>query len=1002
MKHALVTYLFDIPPGREARVTNALHSLKWQPRVVAPVIEEASDADAGYGEAVFDRLEDFVHFMSMVVLPSERNDSDPKARLLVEVCADGSDDSLTERLYAAMKPDWEAVLGALAAQGMSESATVAFLRRHRMKMGTSIWHSLLRRPGFCFVGTPGMTVRRIRDEAELAIMVRKIMREHAPAGAALTKLAFVREKVFENPRFKWALFSEPVPLLATRSPTKGVARILRLSAAAFRDYLWVLVPLPLLWLLSEPLLFHGDPLGAFGRAATVLGAELLMLGAATAYTYRKLREEEDADDPLDDECTPEAMEQLMALENFRDVAQNHLSAQSRLKPGWVRYWTLCLALWVVAEVTRLQSAPGFLNKIGTIHFARWYLVPGTNRLVFLSNYDGSWQSYLEDFIARLRQGLSSLWSNTCDFPRTNNLVNGGAGDGARFKRWARCQQLPTPVWHTAYPDLTAAAIRTNAAIRLGLASANSEAIAAQWLSRIGYSVPDALQQDQVPTLVFGGLPKLPCAHIIMVRFGETQAAKSWLAQHVGDVSYGRQEDAQRALVLGFTIDGLNKLGLPKEAERDFPAPFRQGMAHRDRARLLGDFDIDPNLGPQPKRWGMNGNEVDMLCLVYAANADALEGLVKNLTTCVRAMGHEVEYELRLADVPEKPQDRVDAFGFRDGISQPIVRGTKDWAAARQAMHVVNPGEIVLGYPDNLNRIAPTPCADGFDYGRNGSYLVVRHLVQDRAAFNAFINAQVERLGQGEPLGMSSDDVDLRTGRNERQEWVAAKMLGRWSDGTPLVRWPEIPPWLKPANNGAESSGPRRPANDFLLGKEDPDGLRCPFGSHVRRANPRDSLDPGSKVQLAISNRHRILRVGRSFQAKNGPEQGMMFMCLNADIERQFEFLQQTWLLGRNFHGLDNESDPLLGPGGKDQAVTLTHANGMVRLEPLSRFVRMMGGGYFLLPGRDCVSVLAGIKLPAAAAKEPANGSSCSTCRGTKVDCGSAIGTRACEISPPTH
>jgi deferrochelatase/peroxidase EfeB len=200
-------------------------------------------------------------------------------------------------------------------------------------------------------------------------------------------------------------------------------------------------------------------------------------------------------------------------------------------------------------------------------------------------------------------------------------------------------------------------------------------------------------------------------------------------------------------------------------------------------------------------------------------------------------------------------------------------------------------------------------------------------------------------------------------RSALEEWVAAKIIGRWRDGTPLVRWPTLPPSMldraKPPPLPGAPPPPASPSplNEFLFGKEDPDGLRCPFGAHIRRANPRDSLDPGSHTQLEISNRHRILRVGRPTERAGTEREGMLFMCLNADIERQFEFLQQTWLLGPNFHGLDQESDAVLGPGGPDQSLSVPDTNGMIRLGPLARFVETVGGGYFFLPGRDCLDLL---------------------------------------------
>src|SRR5262249_27674023 len=135
-----------------------------------------------------------------------------------------------------------------------------------------------------------------------------------------------------------------------------------------------------------------------------------------------------------------------------------------------------------------------------------------------------------------------------------------------------------------------------------------------------------------------------------------------------------------------------------------------------------------------------------------------------------------------------------------------------------------------------------------------------------------------------------------------EDWVAAKMVGRWKDGTSLVRNP----------HGPGSAGGAVPDNDFVFGLEDADGLRCPFGAHIRRANPRESLDPSAPEGVEITNRHRILRVGRGYRAgENREKRGLMFMCLNADIERQFEFIQQTWVRAPSFHGLEKEVDPLV-------------------------------------------------------------------------------------------
>lgn len=147
-------------------------------------------------------------------------------------------------------------------------------------------------------------------------------------------------------------------------------------------------------------------------------------------------------------------------------------------------------------------------------------------------------------------------------------------------------------------------------------------------------------------------------------------------------------------------------------------------------------------------------------------------------------------------------------------------------------------------------------------------------------------------------------------------------------------------------------------NDFLFGIEDPLGLRCPFGAHIRRANPRDSFDPGSQDQIDISNRHRILRVGRAYVAEEGENNGLMVMCLNGDIERQFEFVQQTWMGSEAFHGLSGERDPLAGnKAGCPNGFTIPTREGPVRLASMSRFVTPRGGGYFFLPGKALLEFL---------------------------------------------
>jgi deferrochelatase/peroxidase EfeB len=251
--------------------------------------------------------------------------------------------------------------------------------------------------------------------------------------------------------------------------------------------------------------------------------------------------------------------------------------------------------------------------------------------------------------------------------------------------------------------------------------------------------------------------------------------------------------------------------------------------------------------------------------------------------------------------------------------------------------------MVLGYEDNSGQMPPSPCGpDRRDLGRNGTYLVVRQLEQDRGAFQAYLAEAAARLA-GDPRVPTLD-----TGR--LTEWIAAKMVGRWPDGTSLVRHPHEP--------GSASRPGALPDNDFLFGTEDPDGLRCPFGAHIRRANPRDSFEAGSPAQLRIVNRHRIFRVGRSYGPQDGsPNPGLLFMCVNASIERQFEFVQQTYMLGASFHGLENEVDSFARHDGLSDVLTVPTARGPLRVKGLGSFITVRGGGYFFMPGRSTLRFL---------------------------------------------
>ena len=207
-------------------------------------------------------------------------------------------------------------------------------------------------------------------------------------------------------------------------------------------------------------------------------------------------------------------------------------------------------------------------------------------------------------------------------------------------------------------------------------------------------------------------------------------------------------------------------------------------------------------------------------------------------------------------------------------------------------------------------LTPDGAPEGYlNFGLNGSYLVVRELRQYVERFWDSMKQIADRINKDQP---GAAPVNA--------EWVAERVIGRNVNGDLLCPASvSASGYLKPDAYGD-------PQNQFRFRKDDPDGFGCPLGSHVRRANPRDGLakDMGSAdTLLDAANNHRILRRGRKFgtslardQKDDGTDRGLLFMCLNTDIARQFEFVQHVWLLNTNFATLFDETDPLDRPQGR--------------------------------------------------------------------------------------
>ena len=445
-------------------------------------------------------------------------------------------------------------------------------------------------------------------------------------------------------------------------------------------------------------------------------------------------------------------------------------------------------------------------------------------------------------------------------------------------------------------------------------------------------------------LVLSAYPRLDRAVYLFYAVDRPSLTKWWLdgirdrvtsAFKNTPTRYRRSGRPRCNVNIGFTASGLRKLAGSIAHFGDAFSEGIDGQAHR--SRLLGDIERN---APEGWRWGGAGHRVDVLLMLFAETSEALEEEMAELLPPAADAMHEVA---RVTATALRDMNQHEHFGFKDGISQPILKGTTDAERFPESIHITAVGEFVLGYADSsgravgvedaTGRTVPFPAAGRIaDFGRNGTYLVARHLQQ---YVDRFQSAMLERTRID-----GRDDVEAATR-------LASKIIGRWPDGTPLV----------PYANEYD--------NEFLF-SEDPYGQGCPIGAHIRRANPRDTFDNHALSPEPRNNR-RLLRRGRSYGPRPGArpdeERGLLFLCLNASIERQFEFIQQNWINNPAFAGLQDEEDPLVGStyrralrGG---TVTIGSVPAPVCVRGLPDFVTVKGGEYFFLPGLTALAGLAG-------------------------------------------
>jgi len=484
-----------------------------------------------------------------------------------------------------------------------------------------------------------------------------------------------------------------------------------------------------------------------------------------------------------------------------------------------------------------------------------------------------------------------------------------------------------------------------------------------------------LEFHDIQGLVQRGYKELPAAGFVLLQVIDAKRARAWLsklADHIEPATAAGHDKKDRAsaLHLAVTYQGLQTLGVGEEILNEFPLAFREGMATVHRERLLGDRGAS---SAAKWRWGSapcqpnvdeeglceTDRKLHLILLVYAKDDPTLSHIKKSVLDELDMFGlHKItELETVFLAGPEcDPTGGLNGpkehFGFRDGIAQPHIAGMPPREDGHAVPgNIIPTGEILLGYANAYGEMPEGPTdANGQGFGRNGTFLVFRQLHQDVVGFWNYVAHQAADKGYA--------PVEL-----------AAKMVGRWPDGTPLVESPTGPqPTLQTHDRFVYAGHQSHP---------DPFGFHCPIGSHIRRTNPRDSLNDDLQKSLELSNQHRIVRRGRSYgkplvddmdpvklmnSQNDGVERGLHFICLNAAIDRQFEFVQNFWANNPKFGGLYDDPDPLIGVlDGEHSTFTVQKEPMRCTYSDMPRFVQVRGGAYFFLPGIAAIRMLGSMK-----------------------------------------
>jgi Dyp-type peroxidase family len=412
-------------------------------------------------------------------------------------------------------------------------------------------------------------------------------------------------------------------------------------------------------------------------------------------------------------------------------------------------------------------------------------------------------------------------------------------------------------------------------------------------------------------------PPARAARYEFLHFRSGAGGRTWLAGLIDKVGTAKTVGSNildsRWVTVGFTWNGLGALGLDETSLASFPEEFRQGMAAR--AAILGITGAN-----HPDHWvgKLESPSLHAIAILFARDITERERCRQEHELHVKNCdGVELLSALDLEGIP--PFDYAhEHFGYRDRLSQPVIEGSGEVPTPGSGPPL-KAGEFFLGYPDEDGPATGMPQPQTLS--RNGSYVAYLRMEEHVGAFRDFLREHGKTP--------------------EQQEWVAAKLMGRWRSGAPLVLTQD----KDDPSLGADYSR----NNDFNYGTMDPHGYGCPLGAHVRRMNPRDTA--------ANMNRRKMIRRGGTYgpplpegAPEDGVERGIAAFVGCASLVRQFEFAMNVWANDPNFHELGNERDPIFGTQDGTFDMTIPKRPIRKKITGLPAFTTIRGGAYFFLPG----------------------------------------------------